>query len=340
MKKAPRSFTLWDIAQVIRHNLILITLLSVLGGLSAYIMANRMSANYSATAQLISDAGRSGLITVEEQLPDQFGDASATATMVETVPTPVVLNHAITTMPPDILKLLGQAAKLDEAPPEQADNRNVRHQVLLRHMSQNLEVTNSGRSFVVNLRFNAKDPALAAGAANAIAEGYLNYRIELRNAVYGKMLENLEQQITDLTNNLESAEQTAQTMRERVRLLSQRSDVWAEGQQDLAIAENASLYASQREAEREVDATAVVYEQLLLEHRQIESRMGEPEITVQLFSPAIVPTIPSGFNIKPVLMMLGIVTGFLIGLSIALLHNRRARRKPAMIITTPAGNQS
>ena len=64
--------------------------------------------------------------------------------------------------------------------------------------------------------------------------------------------------------------------------------------QDEAIEASASVYAQQREAEREVEATAAVYERLLLEQRQLQSRIGAPELTVQLFAPAVVPLSPAG----------------------------------------------
>ena len=57
--------------------------------------------------------------------------------------------------------------------------------------------------------------------------------------------------------------------------------------------------------------------------------MGEPEIAVQLFSPATVPTRPSGFNVKPILLMLGIVAGLLAGLSIGLIRERIQRHRKA-----------
>ncbi|WBU63489.1 hypothetical protein [Paracoccus aerodenitrificans] len=322
MQAAPRSFSFSDVLRALWRNLPLVLVLSVLGGVGAYFMARSLPDQYSASAKLISDAARAGLITRQGETADETGEVTATSTIVETMVTPVVLGHALDEMSPEVVALLAESGRSPNEPPPVDQTENEGRQALLRTLGQNLQVSNSGRSFVVNLSYTAENPVLAAGAANAVAHGYLAYRLELRNAVYQEMLENLQQQITDQTNGLRSAEQTAQTMRERVRLLSQRSDVWAEDEQDNAIAQNAELYSRQREAEREVDATAVVYERLLLEHRQIQSLMGEPEISVQLFSPAIVPTQPSGFNVKPVIILLGIVTGCLLGLTIGLIRQR------------------
>ncbi|MFV0295000.1 MAG: S1 RNA-binding domain-containing protein, partial [Hyphomicrobiaceae bacterium] len=249
MHKMPRAFTFGDALRALWRNIILVVALTVLGGAGAYYIAKGMPANYSATAQMISDAGRSGLVTVNEATIDEGDEGAATTTVVESIGAPIVLNHALDRMPPEVAGLLAAAAENPKAP---AKTDEERRQNILRKLSQNLEVSNSGRSFLVKLRFNAENPVLAAGAANAVADGYLAYRQEMRNEIYGKMLENLQHQITELTNDLEQAEQTAQTMRERARLLGQRSDTWVEGQQAEAIAENAAIYAAQREAEREV----------------------------------------------------------------------------------------
>lgn len=330
MQKAPKAFTFSDLMRVLGRSWLAVLVLTLLGGGVGYYLAKRLPDNYSATAQLISDAGRSGLIADQDDGADETGDATATATIVETISTPVVLGHALQQMSPEVLGLLTAAAGDPENPPTDEEDA---HQALLRAIWQNLQVSNSGRSFVINLRFDAENPVLAAGVANALANGYLQYRLEVRNEVYSKLLDNLQDQITAQTNELMSAEQTAQTMREQLRLLGQRSVAWNEDEQDEAIARNAELYARQREAEREVDASAVVYERLLLEHRQLQSRMGEPETTVQLFSPALVPKRPSGFNVKPILLALGLTAGFLVGLSFALLRARR--RRPATEESAP-----
>ena len=220
MRKAPDPFTFADVFRVIRKNLLISLLLAGAGGAGAYVVAQGIPDRYAATAQLISDASRSGLITTNNEGPDETGDATATSTMVETIGTSAVLNHALTEMSPEGFALLAQSAKIDPIPTDLAGMDDETRQALLRALSQSLTVNNSGRSFVVNLSYLSESPLLSADAANAVAEGYLRYRLELRNAVYAKMLANLQQQIADLTNGLKNAEQTAQTMREKVRLLA------------------------------------------------------------------------------------------------------------------------
>ncbi|MFC3168040.1 MULTISPECIES: hypothetical protein [Paracoccus] len=319
------AFTLGDVFNAIRRSPWLVVLLTCLGGGGAFVTAKIMPVTYTATAKLISDADRSGLISLGEPETMATAEDSATATIVETIATPVALGHALDALPPDRQAELAEAV---EFPPEVADDEAMQRAMLIRHMSRNLEVNNSGRSYVVQISYNSKSPELSAAVANAVADGYLRSRSDLRQNVYRQMLTNLEREIEELTNNLEMAERRAQTTRERGRLLSMRFETLTGQKQDEAIAASAGVYAQQREAEREVEATAAVYERMLLEHRQIQSRIGAPELAVQLIAPAVVPLGPSGFNAKPVILALGLMAGFLVGASLAILRDTWRRRHP------------
>lgn len=320
------AFTLGEVFSAIRRSPFLVILLTALGGGGAFVAAKVMPDTYSATAKLISDADRSGLISLTEPETVATAEDSATATIVETIATPVALGHALDALTPG---LRAELAASVEFPPEAAGDEALQRAMLIRHMSRNLEVTNSGRSYVVQISYSSESPQLSAAVANAVADGYLRLRSDLRLNVYRQMLANLEREIEELTNNLEGAERRAQSTRERGRLLSMRFETLTGQKQDEAIEASAGVYAQQREAEREVEATAAVYERMLLEHRQIQSRIGAPELTVQLFAPAVVPLAPSGFNAKPVILALGLVAGFLLGASLAILRDAWRRRRHA-----------
>ena len=168
MRKAPDPFTFADVFRVIRKNLLISLLLAGAGGAGAYVVAQGIPDRYAATAQLISDASRSGLITTNNEGPDETGDATATSTMVETIGTSAVLNHALTEMSPEGFALLAQSAKIDPIPTDLAGMDDETRQALLRALSQSLTVNNSGRSFVVNLNYLSESPLLSADAANAV----------------------------------------------------------------------------------------------------------------------------------------------------------------------------
>ena len=318
------AFTLGDVFVAIRRSPFLVILLTAIGGGGAYMAAKVMPETYTATATLISDADRSGIIALGGAESLSTAEDSATATIVETIDTPVALGHALDALPAEQRAQLLAAIEL---PPEARTDEALRRARVIRHMSNNLEVSHSGRSYVIEISYNSESPTLSAAVANAVAMGYLKSRSDLRLNVYEQMLVNLEREIEELTNNLELAERRAQTTREEGWLLSMRFEALTGQKQDEAIAASANVYAQQREAEREVEATAAVYEQLLLEHRQIQSRIGAPELAVQLFAPAVVPLGPAGFNAKPVILALGLTAGFLMGASLAILRNAWRRRR-------------
>ncbi|MDO6668886.1 hypothetical protein Q4511_08115 [Paracoccus sp. 1_MG-2023] len=318
------AFTLADVFGAIRRSPLLVVTLTVLGGAGAFGVAKMMPDSYSATAKLISDADKSGFVTLDETQATTVTDDSVTATIVETISTPVAIGHALDTLSPELREELTATV---EFPPEAADDEELRRAMLIRQISHNLDVSNSGRSYVVQISYNSESAELSAAVANAVADGYLRLRSDLRLELYRQMLANLDGEIEELTNNLRQAERRAQATRERVRLQSMRFETLTGQKQDEAIDTSADIYAEQREAEREVEATAAVYERMLLEHRQIQSRIGSPELTVQLFAPAVVPLGPSGFNAKPVILVLGLVAGFLAGASLAILRDAWRRRQ-------------
>ena len=330
---AGATFTLGDlIAAILRHKLLVLAL-TLAGALGGFVVAKRITPSYGAEAALISDP--SIVRILESPSGDSGGmlDPSVTPTIVETVGAPVVLERALQALPPELRAGLAEEAGIaaEIAKAAEPDRAALEDALLRQHLSNNLEVTNSGRSYVVHVAYASPDAELSAAIANATAAAYLDYRSELKRNSSSVVLESLSTEITTLKSGLQAAERTAQAMRERVRLLAARSEALTGRQQDQAIEENSGLYAHQREAEREAEAMAAVYERLLLTQREIQSRVATPELDVQLFAPAPVPLHPSGFNVKPLLLVLGLVAGFCLGASTALLRERwmtpRRRRR-------------
>lgn len=318
------AYTLRDLFSAIGRHWFLVLLLTAIGGGVGYWFARNIPDSYSAEVTLISDAERSGLIESGGTSPLTIVDPSATTTVVETVSSPVVIARALRSLPPEVLERLTQTAELGpefaEATPEE------RSAALRRFVARNLEVSNSGRSYVIGVQFASTDPALAAEVANAVATAYIGYRTELKQGVYAQILGDLDAELSSLKSELQAADREAQAMREQARLVAKRFETLTGRQQEAAIDESAGLFARQREAERAADATASVYERLLLNQRDIRSRLEGPESNVQLFSAAVVPTRPSGFNAKPVVLMIGVLAGFLLGTSLAVMLSGKTRR--------------
>lgn len=335
MQSAGPSVTLTEVGQAILRRKRLVLISTLIGAVLAYGLSMTMQPKYTAEVSLISDASLSGI--VEQRLGDPYpqADPSATQTIVETIGSNIVIRRAIASLPPHILDVLRQDAKIESEVDEKlpkSDNNDAERQeletaLLGRYMARELEINNSGRSYTIYIRYRTADPVVAAAVANAVSSAYLGYRAELKRGGYGNSLLNLERELTALKTELQQAELTAQAMREQMRLLGVRSEALTGRLQEEAIAQSAELFSRQREAEREAEAAASVYERLLLNQREIQSRIDAPEMHVYLFAPAVVPTRPSGFNAKPIILMMGLVTGFLVGTSIALFRRPSSRRK-------------
>lgn len=321
----PLTVTLADLSASVLRHWILVLIITLVGAAGGFVLAKRITPHYKAAAALISDAT---LSAISDGAPREGGtiiDPSVTPTIVESIGSPVVLARALGTLPPALLERLKAESKVKEhmAPTsDPAAAQELEQAMLVQFMSQTVQVTNSGRSYVVYVNYTSTDPELASGVANAVAQAYLDYRTELKRGGYSEILGSLKTEIGTLKSELQTAEGTAQTMREQVRLLAARTEALAGRDQEAAIAQSSGLYARQREAEREAEATASVYERLLLNQREIQSRLNTPELDVQLFALAPIPLRPSGFNLKPVLLVLGLVAGFCLGASIALLRDR------------------
>lgn len=67
-----------------------------------------------------------------------------------------------------------------------------------------------------------------------------------------------------------------------------------------------------------------VYAGLLRTQRDIETRLDWPTQDVRLSAPAVAPVSPGGPGVRPLLVVLGTIGGFLVGASIALARRRRA----------------
>lgn len=326
------SITLSDVVAAIARNKILVILCTLIGAGAALILATRITDVYTADATMVSDASLARILDPERGDAVSLVDPSSTATVVETLGSAAVVERAIAQLPSETVA--GLRANLppapegaEDAPAAGAAVPNAEMRKLVKNVSQDLKVSNSGRSYVIYVSYTSEDPALAAAVPNAVTQAYLDYRSDIQRESYEQWLARIETEIAELRDEMRAAERTAQEMRERARLLSLRSESLVGDQQNAAVEENSKLFARQREAEREAQAVAEIHAGLLRTKRDIETRLDWPSHDVRLFAAATVPLDPSGQNIKPVLLVLGTVGGFLLGATLAFARSRRGRAR-------------
>lgn len=339
----PEDFTLGALGRAIWRNFVLVLVLAGLGGGGGFYLSTKVQDNYQATAALIFDTELADILSTDPTGTARIDFQAAAATAVETINSQVVIREAFLRLPDPTIAALTTESNVDariEAdrmerdsdaadtgtadvrPPTPAEIAASRDQELMTYLSQNLEVRNNGRSFLIEVIYHARDPDTSANVANAVAVAYMDYRLSIRRGVYRQILTGIDDEINQLKSELLDAERTAQIMRDQVRINAERTELLTGGQRDSSIAAGADLYAKQREAERAADSAAEVFERLLLNGRNIETRLGVPDLDVQLFSSAVPAIRPSGLDIRPVVIVLGVLVGFMLGCSIAVTRRK------------------
>lgn len=317
-------FGLADALGIVWRHKLLVVILTVAGGVFGYLVGAQVPVRYTATATLISDTGQARILDLESQQGALLVDPSATTTVVETLRTSVIIEQVLNNLPPDIYEALATEGKLSEqmAKLSTTDSDIAERALAARYLLDNLTVSNSGRSYAISVAYASSNPQVAAAISNIVAEAYLQYRGKLRGDSYSILIENLEKEVASQRLSVQSAELMAETAREERRVLTQRSSALSGPQLEKEIALSAKLYARQREAEREADALAAIYENMLRTQLRLKSAQAAPEINVQLFSRATEPLKTDGISVKAVLTLFGAAFGFLLATAIGILRLR------------------
>ena len=332
LRGAPPGVTLGDVIDAVARRPLLVLAATVLGGLLGVLGASRMEDSYAATAQLTLDPQLVAITAPEGGAPNPLTEQSEAATVIQTMTSPLVVERAPAALPPAVREGIAAEARVDEAmgagAAEASESSGValREAMIRRALSEDLEVAGDGRSYVVEVTYRSEDPARAAAVANAVADAYLDARRDTREEAFGVLLSGLDAEIARLQADLGAAERTAARLREERRVLGLRMEALTGRAREGAVAENADLYAREREAERQADALAAVFERLLVDQRELQARMGLPELGVRLMSAARVPVEPAGPDLAPVMVALGAGAGLLAGASLAV---ARRPRRPA-----------
>ena len=96
-------------------------------------------------------------------------------------------------------------------------------QALQRTLLSNLRVNNDGRSYTIFISYSAGDAGLAADVANAFADSYLNYQIDVKGSGTRQVSDWLGQKLTSLRVSLESSEKALSEFRGSANLLEEDS---------------------------------------------------------------------------------------------------------------------
>lgn len=111
-------------------------------------------------------------------------------------------------------KRVGKNSRLPSG--SQPDDKRKAIDEILDHVG----VMNDGRSYTIYISYTAKDPVFAATVANAFAEAYIDYQIDLQTTATRRVSEWLGERLVSLQKKLEQSERSAAEFREKEGLVN------------------------------------------------------------------------------------------------------------------------
>ncbi|WP_439628087.1 GumC family protein [Shinella sp.] len=102
-----------------------------------------------------------------------------------------------------------------QASPGHATRVIADRRVLIDKLTSGVRVTNDGRSYTIYVAFSGTEPQFTADVANAYAETYINYQVDLQTTATRRVSDWLGTRLVSLRSDLERSEHTATSFREK-----------------------------------------------------------------------------------------------------------------------------
>lgn len=115
------------------------------------------------------------------------------------------------------LGLTGEAAagSMAATTAEPITHPGVDRRALLDQLLSGVRVTNDGRSYTIYISFTGTDPEFSAVVANAYAEAYINYQVDVQTTATRRVSDWLGTRLVSLRSELERSERAATAFREK-----------------------------------------------------------------------------------------------------------------------------
>jgi capsular exopolysaccharide synthesis family protein len=253
----------------------------------AFAALSQMTPRYTAVAQVMVDPRQSNVLDVEQVVSGLPANAETIQSEIEVMTSRTLAAKVVTALKleekaefnPATRPAQGLAAfwaALTEVPASQAGSQ--RNQVTDKFLRR-LDVRVAGRSRVINVSFTSSDPALAAQAANTVADLYLVEQLEAKFEATRSATNWLSSRLEDLQRKAEAAELAA------VRLKAQVAAAPA--------LENTETTVRLRTLEREAQASRALYEAVLVRFKETSEQQGLQQADARIISRADAPVRPS-----------------------------------------------
>jgi len=189
-------------------------------------------------------------------------------------------------------------------------------------MGDGLNVNRVGVSYAVNIWSEAKDPALAARIANAIADAFVREQLETRSANSREGIRWLEQRIQEVRTQMNYATQAAQRFRSKhdysvqeVPLASPKGGILFE-----APAGDNSQEPSLEELEVAAETYRKMYESLLQAYATTVNQQPYLIANARVIAAAIEPLEP-GYPKPKITLAFGLLIGLIAGIVVAFVRH-------------------
>ncbi|MEM8552543.1 MAG: exopolysaccharide transport family protein [Pseudomonadota bacterium] len=193
----------WLIASIVLVGLVLSTALAL-----------RLPDIYRATGLLEIDPNRASVLP-EERDNRFIPPETITETEVQVIRSARVLQEVVETLN---LEFSAANPALREVSTRGTTDRRQAQTAIVGELADTLDVSPTGRSFVVEVAFESQDPAFAANVVNTVMAEYLGVEVSAARDLSREAVELLSRRITELRTTLDERERAVEDFRTQSRI--------------------------------------------------------------------------------------------------------------------------
>ena len=210
----------------------------------------------------------------------------------------------------------------DTTPISEEELEYLRLRRAINVIQSNMDVGRVGISYVLAIGYNSPDPTHAADMANAIAEAYVEDRLETRAQAAQQGSKWLEERIDDLRRQMNSAALDVQEFRARrdYRIIGRDKPGKPQAEGEEPAPDERGAPQTLEELQSRADTYRKIYESFLQAYTESVQRQSYPVTNARVITRASKPKTKSSPK-RTLILLAGTVIGGLLGLGLALLRH-------------------
>ena len=217
---APEELAIPRVLSAVLERWWLILACTVLGLAGATVLYMDQSPRYGAEAVLALDVRKFQALPTESVVSPLPQESPVLRTEVDIISSRSMAERVLAYLQAtgvDVAKGFGLATEKGtrQATPGHAARATVDRRVLLDNLISGVRVTNDGRSYTIYISFRGTEPQFTAAVANAYAETYINYQVDIQTTATRRVSDWLGTRLVSLRSELERSEHAATSFREK-----------------------------------------------------------------------------------------------------------------------------